>query len=254
MLELVQVSKQFGLGGRAKTAVQEVSLTLQRDEIFALVGESGSGKSTLAEIMIGLQQPTSGSVAWHEESGLESGQKRRRLKGMMPPGKVQMIFQNPDRSLNPYWKVKDIVSEPLILHQVSRAEAGKIAADLLERVKLPSSLMERNPSECSGGQKQRIAIARALTMAPSLLIADEITSALDPSTEDEILNLLRSLKKEHHMTILYITHRLETIRGFADRMAVMQAGAIVEEGAVEQVLSAPRCSYTRALIEACFYV
>ncbi|WP_068778391.1 ABC transporter ATP-binding protein [Paenibacillus sp. GM2] len=254
MLNIVQISKEFGRGDQAQTAVQNVSLTLQKNEIFALVGESGSGKSTLAEIVIGLHQPTSGSIVWQEEACLNWGKGRSRTRKRMSPWKVQMIFQNPDRSLNPYWKVKDIVSEPLVLQQVSRAEAGIMAAELLERVKLPLSLMEKSPSECSGGQKQRIAIARALMMAPSLLIADEITSALDPSTEEEILNLLRSLKDEHQMAILYITHRLESISGFADRMAVMKAGTIVEEGTVERVLSNSQNTYTRDLIKACFYV
>lgn len=252
MLDIVQVTKRFGKGAQAVTAIRDVSLTLQRDEIFALAGESGSGKSTLAEMIIGLQQPTSGSIVWDGDHGnvdkrSEAGRKKAA------PVQVQMVFQNPDRSLNPYWKVKDIVTEPLVLSKVPRFKALERAIELLERVKLPASLLERRPSECSGGQKQRIAIARALSMSPQLLIADEITSALDPSTKEEILRLLVSLKHEQRMSILYITHQLETVAGFADRMAVMKSGVIVETGTAEQVLSAPRCAYTRALIEACSY-
>ncbi|NEW07349.1 ABC transporter ATP-binding protein [Paenibacillus sp. SYP-B3998] len=125
--------------------------------------------------------------------------------------------------------------------------------ELLDLVKLSRELLERRPSECSGGQKQRVAIARALSLSPALLIADEITSALDPKTEDEILKLLVSLKNEQRMSILHITHRLESIDGFADRMAVMKDGVIVEENLTEEVLRNPQADYTRALLEACSF-
>ena len=136
MLDVIQVTKQFKKGSQLFTAVQEVSLSIRRDEVFALVGESGSGKSTLAEMIIGLQRPTKGSIMCEA-----------------PPRQVQMVFQNPDRSMNPYWKVKDIISEPLVLSKVPRDKASHLAAKLVERVKLPSAVLERRPAECSGGQK-----------------------------------------------------------------------------------------------------
>ncbi|TNJ63220.1 ABC transporter ATP-binding protein [Paenibacillus hemerocallicola] len=245
ILDLQRVTKRFGDRDRIVTAIRDVSLSLLEDEIFALIGESGSGKSTLAELIVGLQKPTEGRVVWHWDGSGQAAADRRR--------QVQLVFQNPDRSMNPYWKVKEIVAEPLLLQRVERSEAFRLAGELLERVRLPRELLERRPSECSGGQKQRIAIARALSMSPALLIADEITSALDPTTERDILNLLLALKREQSMSILYITHRLETIPGFADRLAVMKDGAVVEEGYTESVLGAPNSDYTRALLDACSY-
>jgi ABC-type dipeptide/oligopeptide/nickel transport system ATPase subunit len=244
MLDLLQVTKQFGRGAKQFYAVRNVSLTLEANEIFALVGESGSGKSTLAEMIVGLQHPTAGLICW---KGLPIEQQPDYWRH------VQIVFQNPDRSLNPYWKVKEIVAEPLILQKVVRSEALRQANELLERVQLPHGLGERRPSECSGGQKQRIAIARALALKPALLIADEIISALDPTTERDILRLLLGLKREQQMSILFITHRLETLRGFADRMAVMKDGSIVEMGLSSEVLDHPQSLYTKQLLEACMF-
>ncbi|WP_241236383.1 ABC transporter ATP-binding protein [Brevibacillus marinus] len=240
MLELVGVSKQFGSGKRLVTAVRDVSLRLRENEVYALIGESGSGKSTMAEMIAGLQKPTSGTIRWLAAAEQEANGRSR----------VQLVFQNPDRSLNPYWKVEELVAEPLLLRRVDRATARKRVEELLERVRLPRALLDRRPGECSCGQKQRIAIARALAVSPALLIADEITSALDPKTEADILALLASLKAERRMSILYITHRLETVQGFADRLAVMKDGAIVEAGEAEEICTRPRSAYTRALLAA----
>ncbi|OAB36003.1 ABC transporter ATP-binding protein [Paenibacillus glacialis] len=243
MLNVQNVTKQFGKRNQKITAVKDVTLTLQENEIFALIGESGSGKSTLAEIIVGLDRPTHGEVRWQATQKVQQDQVKR----------VQMVFQNPDRSLNPYWKVKDLIAEPLVLNWHSRSEAYKRVDELLDKVRLPKDLRERRPSECSGGQKQRVAIARALALSPSLLIADEITSALDPKTEEEILQLLLALKREQRMSILYITHRLDTILGFADRVVVMKDGSVIEEGYTDIVLNQPKSEYTRALLSACSY-
>ncbi|WP_232699673.1 ABC transporter ATP-binding protein [Brevibacillus daliensis] len=243
MLDVISVTKQFGNKEKSVMAVHETSFSIQKEEIFALIGESGSGKSTLAEIIVGLQEPTQGSIAWHRANDVEDRSNQK---------KVQIVFQNPDRSLNPYWKVEDILIEPLVLSNVPRLRALEQAVELLDRLKLPCSLLDRRPCECSGGQKQRIAIARALSMSPALLIADEVTSALDPSTEKEILTLLQTLKQEQKMSILYITHHLETIAGFSDRMAVMKNGRIVEMGETKQVLRSPNSTYTKALLDACW--
>lgn len=243
MLNVQNVTKQYGKNKETMTAVNDVTLSIRANEIFALIGESGSGKSTLAEIIVGLTIPTHGEVIWQAEEQVHQDQAM----------KVQMVFQNPDRSLNPYWKVKDLIAEPLILNRYSRSAAYKQVEELMDKVRLPQDLLERRPSECSGGQKQRIAIARALALSPSLLIADEITSALDPKTEQEILQLLLSLKQEQHMSILYITHRLDTILGFADRVAVMKDGSVIEEGDTDTLLNQPQSEYTRALLSACSY-
>ncbi|OXM84999.1 ABC transporter ATP-binding protein [Paenibacillus rigui] len=244
MLEVSGLSKKFDRNKEQRYAVQDVSLTIADNEIFALVGESGSGKSTLAEMIVGLQRPSAGRIYWQ-------GQRIERKPDYWQ--QVQMIFQNPDRSLNPYWKVRDLIAEPLILQRVPREDAYHRVARLLEQVSLPRELGLRSTSECSGGQKQRVAIARALALPPQLLIADEMTSALDPLTEREMLRLLLELKREHRLSLLYITHRLETIDGFADRLAVMKDGRIVETGSCADILNAPQALYTKRLLDACDY-
>ncbi|WP_019422676.1 ABC transporter ATP-binding protein [Paenibacillus sp. OSY-SE] len=246
MLELKHISKRFGQS--KQFAVQDVSFSIPEHEVFALVGESGSGKSTLAELIVGLQQPTEGSIIWRGAPI----QLQAHLQRHEQSRQVQIVFQNPDRSLNPYWKIKDIIAEPLILNKWTKLASQRKVEELLERVRLPHELLERLPTECSGGQKQRIAIARALALEPELLIADEITSALDPITERDILSLLSELKRDHNMSFLFITHRLETIRGFADAIAVMKNGMLLEMGATEDVLQHPANAYTKSLIEACY--
>ncbi|WP_256758387.1 ATP-binding cassette domain-containing protein [Cohnella sp. WQ 127256] len=166
---------------------------------------------------------------------------------------IQLIFQNPDRSMNPYWRVKENIAEPMRLSGYSKKQAYAEVEKLLAKVKLSTDYMDRSPAECSGGQKQRIAIARALSMSPQLLVADEITSALDPSTEEEILELLSTLQRSEGMSILYITHRIETISGFADQVAVMKDGAIQEIGNTNAVFANPKSDYTRALLKASSY-
>ncbi|WP_256224114.1 ABC transporter ATP-binding protein [Paenibacillus sp. 1_12] len=244
LLRVEKVSKHFTGSQKGKTikAVDEVSLTLQQNEIFALIGESGSGKSTLAELIAHLQQPTSGLITWAEDLQVP--------KKETPTSLIQLIFQNPDRSMNPYWRVKDIITEPLRLSGYPKKKAYVHAEELLTKVKLSAEFLERYPSECSGGQKQRIAVARALSMSPLLLVADEITSALDPTIEDEMLQLLLSIKRSEGMSILYITHRLETISGFADHVAVMKNGVIQEMGDTRTVLTEPKSDYTKALLKA----
>ncbi|TBL76080.1 ABC transporter ATP-binding protein [Paenibacillus thalictri] len=244
MLRVDNVSKHFAGSGKeqAVTAVNQVSLTLRHNEIFALIGESGSGKSTLAELIVGLQQPSGGSITWADTIV--------RPKQDRPTSRIQVVFQNPDRSMNPYWRVKDIITEPLRLSRYPKKQAYAVAEELLAKVKLPAELLDRYPAECSGGQKQRIAIARALSMSPLLLVADEITSALDPSIEAEMLQLLLALRQSEGMSILYITHRLETIAGFADQVAVMKDGAIQEAGDTKTILTEPKSEYTKALLKA----
>ncbi|PWW05151.1 oligopeptide transport system ATP-binding protein [Paenibacillus cellulosilyticus] len=247
LLQVENVTKHYAgsVKGQTIRAVDGVTFELEHNEIFACIGESGSGKSTLAELIVGLQQPTSGTLTWLDDARAPHMSK--------PTSQPQLVFQNPDRSMNPYWRIRDIVTEPMRLGGCPKRQAYAEAEQLLAKVKLSADLLGRYPHECSGGQKQRIAIARALSVSPKLLIADEITSALDPSTEAEILQLLLSLKQSEGMSILYITHRLETISGFADRVAVMKNGAILEMGETDSVLADPQSAYTIELLRAVQY-
>lgn len=242
MLELHQICKTYQTSGRNVEAVRNVSFNINENEIFALIGESGCGKSTLAEMIAGLIKPSSGKIEWTGRASIEDGSRP-----------VQLVFQNPERSMNPLWRIGDIVQEPLKLAGYSHDKARRKAAEWLERVHLSAGLMDRFPHEISGGQKQRAAIARALCMRPQLLIADELTSALDPLTERRLLELLLQARADSTMAVLYITHRIETIRGFADRTAVMKEGEIVEQGATNRVLDDPSSSYTEKLISACTF-
>ncbi|OZI12649.1 ABC transporter ATP-binding protein [Bacillaceae bacterium SAS-127] len=231
MLYFDHVSKSFS----EKTVLKDVSFSLQSKEIVGLIGESGSGKSTIAEIVMGIQHPTSGQVIWAEKAT------------------CQYVYQNPERSFNPFWTIEESLLEPFVLKKMERTEAIKQVHRLLEKVELPVRLLQHFPYECSGGQKQRAAIARALSCSPNLLIADEITSALDPDTEVTIIELLKSLQEEEQMSILYITHRILSMDQFADRLLVLRDGIIVEENKTSAVLQQPSHAYTQSLIDACTY-
>lgn len=237
MLEVKEVGKKF----KDVVALANVSFSLRENEVLALIGESGSGKSTLAEIIVGLNMPTTGKVLWY---GKESYPHERRQE-------IQFIFQNPDRSLNPYWTVEELLLEPLLLKKWKRADALRKIKEMLTMVELPQNMLEKFPRECSGGQKQRVAIARALSLQPKLLIADEITASLDPETEQAIIALLRQLKKQSPMSIVYITHRLQTIQDWVDTMIVLKDGEMVETGCPNELLCFPKHDYTKCLLDAC---
>ncbi|WP_433404646.1 ABC transporter ATP-binding protein [Streptomyces sp. CA-146814] len=210
------------------TAVDGVSLEVPRGSVTGLVGESGSGKSTLARAVAGLT-PYQGTV---------SGVAR---------GRVQMVFQDPYSSLNPRMSIGDAVAEGT---RVPRAQRAAEVGRLLELVSLPAAYTGKYPRELSGGQRQRVAIARALAAGPELLIADEITSALDVSVQGAVLNLLRELRGELGLTMLFISHNLAVVRYVCDAVAVMHHGRLVESGPVEGVIGAPRHAYTRTLLDA----
>ncbi|WP_370410313.1 ABC transporter ATP-binding protein [Streptomyces fradiae] len=210
------------------TAVDGVSLEVPEGSVTGLVGESGSGKSTLARAVAGLT-PYRGSV---------TGVAR---------GRVQMVFQDPYSSLNPRMSIGDAVAEGT---RVPRAQRAAEVGRLLELVALPAAYAGKYPRELSGGQRQRVAIARALAARPELLIADEITSALDVSVQGAVLNLLRELRGELGLTMLFISHNLAVVRYVCDAVAVMHHGRLVESGPVEDVIGAPRDAYTRTLLDA----
>jgi peptide/nickel transport system ATP-binding protein len=231
-------------------AVSDVTFDIRKGETLALVGESGCGKSTVARLIVGLYQPTKGSITIDgkdmrlvDQTG-ESSQALRR--------KVQMIFQDPYASLNPRWRVADIVAEPIRTHKLltNNAAIDKRVAELLGYVKLTSKDGEKFPHQFSGGQRQRISIARALASNPEFLICDEPTSALDVSVQAQVLNLMKDLQREMGLTYLFISHNLQVVHHISDRVGVMYLGRIVEIGDKKQVFGDPQHPYTRMLLDA----
>jgi oligopeptide/dipeptide ABC transporter ATP-binding protein len=228
-------------------AVDGVSLEVGRGTTLGLVGESGCGKSTLGRVALRLEEPTAGVVRFGDTTltALGSGALRR----LRP--KLQMVFQNPLGSLNPRMTVGQAVAEPLRLHDIaSGAEVKKRVVDLFERVGLSRDHLGRYPHQLSGGQQQRVGIARALAPGPEVMILDEPTSALDVSVQATLINLLRNLQAELHLTQIFISHDLSVIGYLSDRVAVMYVGQIVEIGPTREIYAAPRHPYTGALISA----
>jgi ABC-type glutathione transport system ATPase component len=225
-------------------AVNEVSFEIRKGSTYGLVGESGSGKSTCARMMVGLIPPTDGRVLLEGDDIWEAGSAKRRRS-------VQMIFQDPYASLNPRWRVRDIVAEPIrALGLASRSEIEDRVADLLERVRLDAGAMRKFPHEFSGGQRQRIAIARALSSQPEFIVCDEPTSALDVSVQAQVLDLMRQLQDEYGLTYLLISHNLAVVRQMADNVGVLHNGVLVEQGPVDEIFDNPRADYTRMLLDA----
>ena len=244
----VKANRLLSGAGQFVHAVDDVSFTLQKAEILAVVGESGCGKSTLALTLIGLEKPTAGSIQFKEQEIADLNHHEwKSIRRQM-----QMIFQDPYESLNPLMSVGELVAEPLQVHGIAatRAERQQRVITALEDagLKPAESFINRHPHELSGGQRQRVAIAAALVLEPTILLADEPVSMLDVSIRAEILNLLSDLRSKRGISILFITHDLSTVATFADRIAVMYLGRIVEMGAVKDVLVNPQHPYTRALL------
>jgi oligopeptide/dipeptide ABC transporter ATP-binding protein len=235
-----------GLMGRkqAFTAVRDVSLDLARGQTLGLVGESGSGKSTTARAICGLAE--------YEGQILLSGEEARTLQGSRTAVQHrQMVFQDPYSSLDPLMTVGDSIAEPLVLLEGRRSPQHRVRVrSLLDAVRLPSHFAARLPKELSGGQRQRVAIARALATDPALVVCDEALSALDASTQGEVLGILQDLRDDLSLSYLFIAHDLAVVRHLADHIAVMYLGTVVESGPTEQVFRSPKHPYTRALLEA----
>jgi len=226
-------------------AVDGVSFDVRRGGAFGVVGESGCGKSTLAHTLLRLEEPTGGRVFFDGEDVTEYDEAELRSFRR----KTQVIFQDPDSSFDPRMSVGDSIEEPLRVQGMSDADRRRsIVADLLERVGLSADDARRYPHELSGGQKQRVGLARALSVNPDLLVADEPVSALDVSTQAEILSLIDDLRVEHGLTVIVISHDISVIEAVCDRVGVMYVGEMVEKGPAEAVLDEPAHPYTRALL------
>ena len=246
-LETRDLTVRFGGGHSALVAVDGVDLTVPEQTIVGLVGESGSGKSTLARAIVGLVSISGGHVL------LDGVALRRRSSGHVSGlnRRVQMVFQDPFASLNPRMSVGAAIAEAAGTgRRAPRAVRAKEVAELLERVHLDPALMRELPSRLSGGQRQRVAIARALAVRPEVLIADEITSSLDVSVQSAVLNLMRELRAELGISILFVSHNLATVRYISDALAVMYLGRLVEAGPTEAVVAQPQHPYTRSLLDA----
>ncbi|MEF2230481.1 MAG: ABC transporter ATP-binding protein [Pseudodesulfovibrio sp.] len=248
LLDLSGVSKDFvsgWFGRRRLTAVSGVSLRLDRGETVAVIGESGSGKSTLGRLALGLLRPTRGRVLFAGQDPARPACGQRNLRK-----RLQAVFQDADGTLNPRLTARELLLEPLAVHGLLPARPEQTLGALLGMVHLTPDVLARHPFELSGGQRQRIGLARAMSLDPELLVADEPTASLDPSVQARILDILRTLKEERGLACLYISHELHTVRFVADRAVVLYAGHAVEEGGAADVLDAPAHPYTRELVAA----
>ncbi|MFI9050369.1 dipeptide ABC transporter ATP-binding protein [Streptomyces sp. NPDC053427] len=247
LLEAVGLRREFGRRGARTTAVEDVSLTVRAGETLGLVGESGSGKTTVGRMLVRLLDPTAGTLRYRgRDLGALGERALRPLRG-----ELQMVFQDPVSSLNPRRSIGESVADPLrAAGELDEAGVVRRAEELLERVGLDPAWYHRYPHEFSGGQRQRVGIARALAPAPRLLVCDEPVSALDVTTQAQVLELLGELRRELGLAMIFIAHDLAVVRAVSDRVAVMRAGRIVEEGPVDTVYDGPEHPYTRGLLAA----
>jgi oligopeptide/dipeptide ABC transporter ATP-binding protein len=248
-LEIRDLVVRYGKGRKARQAppaIDGVSFDIAPGETVGLVGESGSGKSTIGKAVLGLQPPTAGTVKLHGQDITTMSLKQRKTSA----ADLRVVFQDPYSSLNPARTIGQTLVEPLRLMGVGTAEAMQKARKGLESVGLPGEAVDRYPSQFSGGQRQRIAIARALVCDPKVLVLDEPVSALDLSTQAQVLNLLADLRDQHGLAFLFIAHDLGVVRFLAQRVVVLYRGQVMESGPVESVTQAPRHPYSVALTAA----
>jgi len=272
ILKTVNLKKWYKVGGIFTPkgyirAVDGIDLSIKRNEIYCIVGESGCGKSTLARTIMGLEEITHGDIYFKVSPSLAKLLRKRgekvygevvkyselSKKGIrMLKREMQMVFQDPYSSLDPKMRIWEIVAEPLLVHRLVRSKqrARELAAEALKKVKLSEEFLDYYPHQLSGGQRQRVMIARALSISPKFLVADEPVSMLDVSIRAEIIYLLREIKEKENISMIVITHDLSTTPHLCDRIGVMYLGKIVEEGPTKEVLYNPLHPYTRALIMA----
>jgi len=245
LLSVERVTKRFRSAGHEVAALDDVSIAVERGECHAIIGESGSGKSTLGGLILGLFQPTSGSLRFKGET-LTGRSRPLRLKRA-----IQLIQQNPLSALNSRRTVGQSVRLALDVHRLGeRSRRGERVAELLGEVGLPAEYADRTPRGLSGGERQRVAIARALACEPELLVLDEPTSALDVLVQARVLQLLTRTRRQHGLTYVFITHDLAVVRGIADRVSVFRKGRLVEAGRTDEIFAAPQSPYTRSLLAA----
>ncbi|WP_405774766.1 dipeptide ABC transporter ATP-binding protein [Streptomyces sp. NBC_00859] len=253
LLEVVDLRKDFPLTGGpfsrkrgTVSAVGGVSLTVRKGETFGMVGESGCGKTTIGRMIAGLEDPTAGSIVFEGQdlATMDRGQRRAHRR------RIQLMFQDSAAAMDPRMRIGTILREPLVIQGVGdRAEQDRIVGELLDAVGLPRGAVDRYPHEFSGGQRQRLGLARALTLSPDLIVADEPVSALDVSVQAQILNLMRELQRDRELTYLFISHDLAVVRYLADTVGVMYLGKLVESGPADEVYANPLHPYTRGLLD-----
>lgn len=250
IIEARHLTKSYQISrNRFLTACDDVSLNFYKNRTLGIVGESGCGKSTFIRMAVGLEKPTSGEILFHGKNITERKGEELRLSRR----NIQMIFQDPGEAFHPRMKVKEIICEPLInFNLIKKNEMDSKARELLEMVELPGSFAERYPHDMSGGQRQRIGIARALALEPEVIICDEITSALDVSVQQTIVELLLDLQKRKQISIGFISHDLALVQQFAHQIAVMYLGNVVEILSGKEVTTKAAHPYTQALLDSIF--
>ena len=253
ILEVHDLEIRYVTDEETVQAVNDITFSLERGESIGLVGETGAGKTTTALGIMGLVpdppgEIVKGSILFEGEDLLKLSEKQmRRIRG----GKISMIFQDPMTSLNPVTRVGDQIAEVILLHnKISKAEARKRAMEMLEQVGIPGARCDDYPHQFSGGMKQRVVIAMSIACSPELILADEPTTALDVTIQAQILDLLRTLRRELDLSYLFISHDLNVVYQLCDRVLVMKEGRIVEQGTVDDIFDHPKDDYTRQLLAA----
>ncbi|BDU74244.1 ABC transporter ATP-binding protein [Mesoterricola silvestris] len=242
LLEARAIRKAY----QGRPVLAGVGLALGEGRTLGLVGESGSGKTTFGRILMGLERPDAGEVLYRGEPMPPAGSPAWRALRR----RIQAVHQDPSAVLNPFWSIQEILEEPLRVQGLARAQRRARIPALLDQVGLPAAVAPRLPAELSGGQKQRVVIARALSLAPDLLFADEPVSALDTSVQAQILNLLLEIRRERAMAMVIVSHNIDVVRHMAERTLVLRDGIIVEEGPSQALFDHPEHPFTRALVGA----